>query len=196
MKHLRDRQVRVIDEDLARTLRLVLDVYGDDGVIPLLAASFTSVLRRPLAFHLGQAGLSLESYREIARELVIMLEDGIAEIGGPGVQEGVDRLREIDQRFADASQEVTDLYEAGDLDRHLFAYGLGDRRAVQNSGAHRAKSVARVSRIMEQLGSRYVAEDWADMNETWFSALWLEKNEDWLSCPTDDTERTCGQVAG
>ena len=31
------------------------------------------------------------------------------------------------------------------------------------------------SRIMEQLGSRYVAEDWADMNETWFSALWLEK---------------------
>lgn len=31
------------------------------------------------------------------------------------------------------------------------------------------------NRIMEQLGSRYVAEDWADMNETWFSALWLEK---------------------
>jgi lipoprotein-releasing system permease protein len=31
------------------------------------------------------------------------------------------------------------------------------------------------NRIMERLGSRYVAEDWADMNETWFSALWLEK---------------------
>lgn len=31
------------------------------------------------------------------------------------------------------------------------------------------------ARIMEQLGPRYVAEDWADMNETWFSALWLEK---------------------
>jgi len=30
-------------------------------------------------------------------------------------------------------------------------------------------------RIMDQLGSRYVAEDWADLNETWFSALWLEK---------------------
>ncbi|MGH9346437.1 MAG: FtsX-like permease family protein [Vicinamibacterales bacterium] len=31
------------------------------------------------------------------------------------------------------------------------------------------------TRIMEQFGSTYVAEDWADMNETWFSALWLEK---------------------
>jgi len=31
------------------------------------------------------------------------------------------------------------------------------------------------NRIMEQLGSRYVAEDWADLNESWFSALWLEK---------------------
>ena len=31
------------------------------------------------------------------------------------------------------------------------------------------------NRIMEQFGPRYVAEDWADMNEAWFSALWLEK---------------------
>jgi class 3 adenylate cyclase/CHASE3 domain sensor protein len=45
--------------------------------------------------------------------------DGIAEIGGPGVQESVDRLREIDQRFADAGVEVLALYEAGDLDRAL-----------------------------------------------------------------------------
>jgi lipoprotein-releasing system permease protein len=29
--------------------------------------------------------------------------------------------------------------------------------------------------IPEQLGAKYVAEDWADMNATWFSALWLEK---------------------
>jgi lipoprotein-releasing system permease protein len=31
------------------------------------------------------------------------------------------------------------------------------------------------NRVMERLGPRYVAEDWADMNEAWFSALWLEK---------------------
>jgi lipoprotein-releasing system permease protein len=31
------------------------------------------------------------------------------------------------------------------------------------------------SRITQQLGSRYVAQDWADMNAPLFSALWLEK---------------------
>lgn len=31
------------------------------------------------------------------------------------------------------------------------------------------------NRIMARFGSNYVAEDWADMNATWFSALWLEK---------------------
>src|SRR5688500_16286066 len=41
--------------------------------------------------------------------------------------------------------------EPSNLDSHLFAYGLGDRRAVQDSGGHRAKSVARVSRITTTL---------------------------------------------
>ena len=67
--------LRTDPEALAETLRLILDVYADDGVIPLLAASFTSVLRRPLVFHLGQAGLSLQSYREIASLLRERLGD-------------------------------------------------------------------------------------------------------------------------
>jgi len=42
------------------------------------------------------------------------LED-VEAIGGPGVQESVDRLREIDVRYADAGERVLDLYRSGDF---------------------------------------------------------------------------------
>ncbi len=61
--------VRTVPERLAETLELILDVYADEGVTRLLAVSFTSALQRPLAFHLAQAGLSFQSFREIARLL-------------------------------------------------------------------------------------------------------------------------------
>jgi tRNA A-37 threonylcarbamoyl transferase component Bud32 len=61
--------VRTVSEKLGETLKLILDVYEDEGVTRLLATSFTSVLRRPLTFHLAQAGLSFQCYREIARLL-------------------------------------------------------------------------------------------------------------------------------
>ena len=50
------------------TLRLILDSYADETVTRLLASSFTP-LQRPLTFHLGQAGLSIQHYREIGRLL-------------------------------------------------------------------------------------------------------------------------------
>jgi hypothetical protein len=55
--------------ELAAILHLILDVYPDEGVTRLLTTSFTRVLRRQLPFHLGQAGLSLRYFREIARLL-------------------------------------------------------------------------------------------------------------------------------
>lgn len=61
--------LRTVPEKLAETLRLILDVYADEEVTRVLTTSFTSILRRPLAFHLGQAGLSFRSFREIARLL-------------------------------------------------------------------------------------------------------------------------------
>jgi hypothetical protein len=61
--------VRTAPEKRAETLQLILDVYADEGVTHLLASSFTSVWRRPLTFHLAQAGLSFQCYREIARLL-------------------------------------------------------------------------------------------------------------------------------
>jgi hypothetical protein len=56
-------------EQMAEAVQRILDVYGDDEVTELLRASFTSVLRRPLAFHLGQAALSLRHFRETAHLL-------------------------------------------------------------------------------------------------------------------------------
>jgi class 3 adenylate cyclase len=43
----------------------------------------------------------------------------IEAIGGPGVQDVVDQLREIDQRYAAAGVEVLSLYNAGAFDRAL-----------------------------------------------------------------------------
>ncbi len=61
--------VRTVPMKAAETLQLVLDVYADEGVTRLLATSFTSVFQRPLTFHLGQAALSIQCFREIGRLL-------------------------------------------------------------------------------------------------------------------------------
>lgn len=61
--------VRTPPEELAGTVQLILEVYPDENVTRLLTASFTSVWRRPLSFHLAQAGLSFQQFREIARLL-------------------------------------------------------------------------------------------------------------------------------
>jgi hypothetical protein len=61
--------VRTVPERLAGTLQLILDVYADEGVTRLLATSFTSIFQRPLTFHLAQAGLSFQCFREISRLL-------------------------------------------------------------------------------------------------------------------------------
>ena len=51
------------------TLQRVLNAYGDEHVIHALIAKFSSVLRRPLMFHLAQAPLSFQSFREAGRLL-------------------------------------------------------------------------------------------------------------------------------
>ena len=60
---------RTVLEKRAETLQIILDVYADEGVTRVLARTFASVLRRPLSFHLAQAGLSYRCFREIARLL-------------------------------------------------------------------------------------------------------------------------------
>ena len=61
--------LRTAPERLAETLHLILEVYPDERVTSLLASSFTQLPRRPLTFHLAQAGLSFRQFREITRLL-------------------------------------------------------------------------------------------------------------------------------
>ena len=61
--------LRTVPAERAGTLQLILDAYADEGVTRVLTTSFTSVVRRPLTFHLAQAGLSFQCFREIARLL-------------------------------------------------------------------------------------------------------------------------------
>ncbi|HEX6901988.1 MAG TPA: hypothetical protein VF789_19875 [Thermoanaerobaculia bacterium] len=61
--------LRTVPEKLAETLQLILDVYADEEVTRHLTLIFASVWRRPLPLHLGQAALSFQSFREIARLL-------------------------------------------------------------------------------------------------------------------------------
>ncbi len=58
--------LRTVPEQRAGTLEFILDTYSDDDITRVLASSFTSVWRRSLTFHLAQAGLSFQCFREIA----------------------------------------------------------------------------------------------------------------------------------
>ena len=61
--------IRTVPEKRAGTLQLILDAYADEDVTRVLAVSFTSVWRRSLSFHLAQAALPFQSFREIGRLL-------------------------------------------------------------------------------------------------------------------------------
>jgi len=61
--------VRTAPEKFGETLKLIQDVYNDPDVTRVLATSFNSVWRRALPFHLAQAGLSFQSFRDITRLL-------------------------------------------------------------------------------------------------------------------------------
>ncbi|HET9724674.1 MAG TPA: adenylate/guanylate cyclase domain-containing protein [Actinomycetota bacterium] len=56
---------------------------------------------------------------ETAKESFGSYLDGMDAIGGPGVQAAVQRMRQIDVRYAAAGAEVLALYDAGDLDAAL-----------------------------------------------------------------------------
>ena len=61
--------LRTAPRNRAATIQCILDVYADDDITRALSASFTSVWRRSLTFHLAQAPLSYPSFQETGRLL-------------------------------------------------------------------------------------------------------------------------------
>ena len=61
--------VRTAADEHAATLDLMLEAYADDEVARALAATFASIWRRALTFHLAQGPLSLHAFQEIGRLL-------------------------------------------------------------------------------------------------------------------------------
>lgn len=56
--------LRTFPDEVAGISELILDTYADEEVTRLLPAFFASPLQRPLAFHLGQAPMSFQLFRE------------------------------------------------------------------------------------------------------------------------------------
>ena len=61
--------IRVEPGKVAETFRVIVDAYADEAVTRVLTPSFSSVFRRALSFHLAQAGLSFQRFKEIGRLL-------------------------------------------------------------------------------------------------------------------------------
>ena len=61
--------VRTVPEKHAEIGQLIVDMYADQEVTRALAARFSSVWQRSLAFCLAQASLSVESFQELACSL-------------------------------------------------------------------------------------------------------------------------------
>ena len=60
-----------------------------------------------------------------------------------------------------------------DFAKRLIGRAAPDLLELRVRDIYAAPEIA--TRVAEQLGTRYVAQDWADMNRPLFSALWLEK---------------------
>ena len=61
--------LRVSASRRSGTVQLILDRHGDSAVLPTLRTFFAPGLKPALVFHLGQASLSWDHYREISRAI-------------------------------------------------------------------------------------------------------------------------------
>jgi hypothetical protein len=61
--------VRTVPDERTEVLHLILDVYEDEAVTRILAATFASAWQRPLAIHFVQARLSFPWFKDIGRLL-------------------------------------------------------------------------------------------------------------------------------
>jgi hypothetical protein len=83
--------LRTVPSKRAEVLGFILDAYADAGLTRVLAASFATVWRRSLAFHLAQAPLSFQEFGEIGH--LLSARAGVLESTAQRTEEGQDSTR-------------------------------------------------------------------------------------------------------
>jgi lipoprotein-releasing system permease protein len=118
--------------------------------------------------------------RQLAEQLAVKVGDSVNLVTPGGT------LSPMGMMMRPRRVEVAGIYSLG-LMEYDAAYGLVSLEFAQRALGREAADMLELrvediyaapevsTRIMQQLGPRYVAEDWADMNASLFSALWLEK---------------------
>jgi lipoprotein-releasing system permease protein len=157
------------------------------GVDPSLEQNVTDVKRAMVSGRFEALAEGTEDQppgillgRQLAQQLGVAVGDRVSVITAGGT------LSPMGMMTRPRSVRVVGIYSLGflefdaeygvislDFAQRLLGKEAPDFIELRVADVYDAPAIS--NRIMEQLGSRYVAEDWADMNEAWFSALWLEK---------------------
>jgi len=168
---------RAADKDLPITMK---------GVLPELEATVTEVGNRLQAGSMealkpvdGQPpGILLG--RDLAEKLGVYVGDGVEVLTAEGVLTPFgmmprSRVFRVVGIFNLGLYEYDSAYGFVHLDVAQRMFGRSTTKFIELKVADMFKAREVAERIPSQLGSEYQAQDWADMNSSLFSALWLEK---------------------
>jgi lipoprotein-releasing system permease protein len=157
------------------------------GIVPELERDVTEIETSMVAGSLdalaedgenGPSGILIG--RQLAEQLGVKVGDAVNLVTPGGT------LSPMGMMMRPRRVEVAGIYSLGLLE-YDSAYGLVSLEFAQRALGRASPDMLELkvediyaapdvsTRVMEQLGTRYVAEDWADMNASLFSALWLEK---------------------
>ena len=168
---------RAADKDLPITMK---------GVLPELEATVTEVRNRLQAGSMdalqpvdGQPpGILLG--RDLAEKLGVYVGDGVEVLTAEGVLTPFgmmprSRVFRVVGIFNLGLYEYDSAYGFVHLDVAQRMFGSSTTKFIELKVADMFKAREVADSIPEQLGAEYQAQDWADMNSSLFSALWLEK---------------------
>jgi lipoprotein-releasing system permease protein len=168
---------RAADKDLPITMK---------GVLPELEATVTEVRNRLQAGSMdalqpveGQPpGILLG--RDLAEKLGVYVGDGVEVLTSEGVLTPFgmmprSRVFRVVGIFNLGLYEYDSAYGFIHLDVAQRMFGASTTKFIELKVADMFKARDVADSIPDKLGAEYQAQDWADMNSSLFSALWLEK---------------------
>jgi len=126
----------------------------------------------------GPDGIAIGT--ELARQLHVNVGDSVVLLTPEGTLSPMGmlprtRTLKVVGLFSIGLLDVDSAYALMSIDvaRRLVGHDRVDFIQLRVADIYRAPQIA--GDIMRRFGSSYVAQDWADMNQSLFSALWLEK---------------------